>query len=366
MEGEAPSANYSGKAAPRRKKGGPNRGTWIVVAIAAAVLIAFIAAGGAETLANLDPALLWKKLVKPLSRTLVFLAVGLLIGQIIEGSGISTRLGAIAGPITRTAHLPPQAGTAFATAFASGIAANALLYTSWREGKFDRRQLVLSNLLNASLPAYFLHLPTTFFVVYAMLGRAALVYFALTLCAALLRCAGVLVVGRLWLAPQGGSLGAEKGERKSWPEVWRDSLAKFKTRFRRLLLIILPVYLMVFLLAQSGFFGWLGNALAGWVTAKAFPVEAMSVIAVSVMAEFTSGFAAAAALLEAGSLTLKQVVVALLVGNMVATPFRVIRHQLPHYMGIYSPRLGGFLLTVGQTTRIASVLTVTIGYVWLG
>ncbi|CAO0822146.1 hypothetical protein DFAR_2850002 [Desulfarculales bacterium] len=37
------------------------------------------------------------------------------------------------------------------------MAANTLLFL-WQEGKLTKRQLMLANLLNASLPAYFLHL----------------------------------------------------------------------------------------------------------------------------------------------------------------------------------------------------------------
>ena len=131
-----------------------------------------------------------------------------------------------------------------------------------------------------------------------------------------------------------------------------------------MLVIIVPVYVVVFLLARGGFFAWLSHALAGWVSSRSLPVEAMSVVVLAVAAEFTSGFAAAGALLQSGGLDSKEVVVALLIGNMVATPVRALRHQLPHYLGIYSPRTGAWLLAVGQGVRVASVLVVTVLYAW--
>jgi hypothetical protein len=311
-----------------------------------------------------DGSLLWGKLFWPLLRTLLFVAVGLLVGQLIEGLGWTARLGVLAAPLIRRAHLPPEAGAAFTAAFASGVVANTLLFTSWQEGKLDKRQLVLANILNASLPAYLLHLPTTFFVVYALLGRATLVYFGLTLAAALLRCLGVILVGRL-LLPGGGVQGAAaQAQRPSWPQVWSGVWSKFQKRLGRILTIILPVYVVVFLLAQGGFFAWLSQSAAGWLSSRVVPVEAMSVVVFAVVAEFTSGFAAAGALLQSGSMALSQVVVALLIGNMLATPVRALRHQLPHYMGIYSPGLGGKLLALGQSVRVASVLLVTLAYAW--
>ena len=42
---------------------------------------------------------------------------------------------------------------------------------------------------------------------------------------------------------------------------------------------------------------------------------------------------------------------ALLIGNIAATPVRALRHQMPHYMGIYSPKLGTKLLAIGQSLK---------------
>ncbi len=156
-----------------------------------------------------DPTLLWRRLGRPLLRTLAFVAGGLLLGQVLEALGWTARLGSLAWPLVRLARLPREAGAAFAAAFASGVAANTLLYTAWREGHLSRRELVLANLLNAGVPAFLLHLPTTFFVVYALLGRAALVYFGLTLAAAVLRSLGVILVGRP--GGPGPSCGARPG-----------------------------------------------------------------------------------------------------------------------------------------------------------
>jgi hypothetical protein len=351
------------KGDPGHGRKGGSTGLWLVVAVAAAGLALYLFIGQSDWRAMFSGLDWWGLLIKPLARILIFIAAGLLVGQLIEGLGLSARIGRLTSPLISRAHLPPEAGAAFAAAFASGVAANTLLYTSWQEGKLSRRQLFLANILNASLPAYFLHLPSTFFVVYALLGKAALVYFGLTLFAAILRCLGVIVISRFVLPSDCCTMNMPAGQSRQWKEIWRDTWRKFIKRFKRLILMILPIYLVVFLLAQAGAFAWMGQALAGIVSSRVLPMEAMSVVVFSVVAEFTSGFAAAAALLEAGSLNMQQVVVALLVGNMVATPVRVLRHQLPHYMGIYSPGLGMKLLALGQAARVISVCLVCLVYV---
>jgi hypothetical protein len=57
---------------------------------------------------------------------------------------------------------------------------------------------------------------------------------------------------------------------------------------------------------------------------------------------------------------------ALLIGNILAFPVRALRHQLPRYIGIFSPRMGTQILLMGQGFRIASIIVVGINYYWVG
>ena len=84
----------------------------------------------------------------------------------------------------------------------------------------------------------------------------------------------------------------------------------------------------------------------------------------SVAAEFSSARAAAGALLSAGALTVPQTVAALMLGSIVATPVRAVRHQLPTHVGIFAPKLGTQLLLASQGFRILSLIVVTVAYIW--
>jgi hypothetical protein len=124
--------------------------------------------------------------------------------------------------------------------------------------------------------------------------------------------------------------------------------------------------MLVYILNIMGMFQLLRESLSGFVVTTFMPMESLSVIILSFAAEFTSGFAAAGALLEAGVLTIKQTVLALLIGNILAFPVRAIRHQLPRYIGIFSPKMGTQLLLLGQGFRITSLVVVGLLYYYIG
>ena len=99
--------------------------------------------------------------------------------------------------------------------------------------------------------------------------------------------------------------------------------------------------------------------MARYVAVTFIPIESLSVVILGFTAEFTAGFAAAGALLKDGVLTVKQTAIALIIGNVLAFPLRVLRHQLPRYMGIFSPKMGVQLLLLGQGFRVTSLVAVT-------
>lgn len=343
---------------------GRGRRALAIAALIVAGLILFLALAG-EPSGWPSPARLWSRTARPLLRSVLFISVGLLVGQLIEALGWTAKLGRAVWPLINWARLPGASGAAFTSAFVSGVLANTMLFTGWQNGRLTRKGLILSNLLNASLPAYVLHMPTTMFIVVSLTGRAGLWYIILTFAAAFIRFLGVIAVSRAVMPHCDACTYEPAGSKKGWAEVWRETWPKFRTRLGRMVLIIIPVYLAVAALAESGFFDRLQMLLARWVSSSVIPVEAMGLIVFSAAAEFTSGFVAAGALLESGALAVRDVVLALLIGNVVATPLRTLRHQLPHYMGIYSPRLGAEMLLIGQTVRVLSVVLAAAGFAWL-
>ena len=310
------------------------------------------------------------RLLWPLIRLMLFISIGLIVGQIIEATGWTNTLAVLARPLFRFSNLGNQCSAAFTAAFFSGVTANAMLLDFYKDGKITRNQLFVSNFMN-QLPAFFLHLPTTFFIVIPLTGWAGALYFLLTFAAVMLRTICLALYGNLRL-PKNEAAADEKrtdkmaARAKKADNIWQSIKKKFPRRIKKIVMYVVPIYILIFVLNDMGLFKMARQWLSGYVVTSFIPMEALSVVILSFTAEFTSGFAAAGALLDAGILTAKQTAIALLIGNIIAFPIRALRHQLPRYVGIFSPKMGLQLLLMGQGFRIVSIILVGIIYYYVG
>ncbi|MGE4297093.1 MAG: hypothetical protein AB7E47_03605 [Desulfovibrionaceae bacterium] len=312
------------------------------------------------SLSTLATGLAW-----PLLRLLGSISIGLFIANLIEALNWTHAVARVAGPLIRAARLKDVAGASFSMAFFSGVAANTMLAESYDKGELTTRELVLSNLFN-SLPTYFLHLPTMFFITLPFLGQAAFLYVGLTLVAALLRTGGIVVLGRFLLPelPDGCVVCRLEDEGfKGWKAAVRTSWRRFKKRIRKIVYYTLPIYTAMYFASKYGLFTWIEHGLANSLGTMAFlPPKAMGIVVFHVAAEFTAGLAAAGALLQDGGLAVRDVVVALLLGNVLSSPMRAFRHQFPYYAGIFKPRTALHLIMFSQSLRMCSVFFVGLVY----
>jgi hypothetical protein len=301
----------------------------------------------------------FQKLGLPLLRLLFFILIGLMAGILIETLGWTRQAAVLARPFFRFSNLGNRCSAAFTAAFVSGVTANAMLLEYYKENKINKLQLFLSNYVN-QFPAFFLHLPTTLFIILPLTGKAGMLYLLLTFLATLSRTVVFFTFGHVFLpdtATTAASTAAvEKETKKDWRLIFEKLKSRIPGRIVNIMIWVLPIYTIVFLLNLNGFFSWLNQVVAQTVTLSIIPVESLSVVILSFAAEFTSGFAAAGALMDAGVLTVKQTVIALLLGNILAFPIRALRHQLPRYMGIFSPKMGLQLLLSGQLFRVLSII----------
>jgi hypothetical protein len=313
---------------------------------------------------TLTCAKMFHRLFIPLIRLIVFITLGLLIGQYIELSGLTKKLSILARPLFRFGRLGDRCGSAFTMAFISGVAANGMLLEFYQDGKISRQQIYLTNFVN-HLPVYFLHLPTTVFIVLPLTGLAGMIYFMITFLATLFRVFLFLLYGHLVLKqPEEYKLRSlnKKIQDQEPHGIWTQIKTKLPRRLVKVFVWIFPIYILVYMINAAGWFKFLNSLLSSFVVTRIVPVESLSVVILSFVAEFTSGFAAAGALLDSGVIDVKQTVIALLAGNIVAFPIRAIRHQLPRYMGIFSPKMGAGMLFAGQFFRIASIVIVGACY----
>ena len=315
--------------------------------------------------AFLQPDLLIAKVLAPLGRALVFMSLGLTAAMIIEAKGWSLRLGRLAAPLTNWAQLPRTAAASFTLALVSMHAANGLLSEALDRREISPRALAVANLMNGSWPSFIIHLPSTAAVAVSFAGLAGLAYTAIIFAAATLRLVGTAVLGRL-LLPRGGEAPArDYGEApKPWREVWPGLIIRLRRRLTVLISVAAPVFYLITLAAGFGFFEWLQAAAEAHFPDFFLPVEAAALVIFAFTSEFTSGFAAAGALIGNSSLTVPQAAAALVLGTIIATPVRVLRWQLGTYLALFQVRLGLVLIFVNQSFRVLS-LALTLAVFWL-
>lgn len=310
----------------------------------------------------------------PLGRLVLSMAAGLFLAGLVEGFGWTRFMARLASPLARFANLSQTAAASFSLAFFSPASANALLAEARRDGRLSAKELVLSNLFNSS-PAYLVHLPTLVSVAVAFLGRYAFVYVSLTFGAAILRTLCTVVAGRLLLPPLSRRAKEREKEaeaglaKKSWREILSATFKRFRRRFLRLLVYTIPVYCAIFAMREAGWFAmaqaWLAEHTGGpGPFSVILPPEALGVAVLFIAAESGAAFSAASSLLQAPGVLPQQIVLALLLGNILSSPMRAVRHQFPSYAGYFGPAGAVVLVTASQASRCISLLVVGLFY-WL-
>jgi hypothetical protein len=353
------------KDASLKPAAGGKASLWLPALAAAAVTGLLWLARPGEMEAFLEPGFLAARVLKPLARALLFMGLGLTAAMFIEAKGLSRRLGRLAAPLTSWARLPRVAAASFTLALVSGPAANGLLSEALDRRELGPRALAVANLLSGSWPTFIVHLPSTLAVAAAFAGRAGLAYTAVMFAAATLRLFGAAALGRLIL-PRAEGTGREAADeaRKPWREIWPGLKSRLRRRLTALVSVAAPVYYLITLAANLGFFSWLEGAAATHFPDFFLPAEAAALVIFAFTSEFSSGFAAAGALIENSSLTVAQAAAALILGNIIATPVRVLRWQLGAYLGFFQVRLGLVLIFCNQLFRVLS-LSLTLAAFWL-
>jgi hypothetical protein len=313
--------------------------------------------------------LLWSGLLWPLARLVFFISLGVMVGNFIEALNWTHQVGRIVRPLTRIGRLSAVSGASFSMAFFSGVAANTMLAEAHDQGRLSKLELVLANLFN-SLPRFFLHLPTVLFLTLSMIRGAAFIYVGVTLAAAALQTGLVVLAGRLFLSPGNNAMVDIREEEVPEKVTWRQALEKSRQRFQKRIAVILrftvPAYVLFFFLNFLGFFEDAQKFLADHVSFLSWlHPKTLGIVALHLTAEFSAGLAAAGALLDAASISSRDVVLALLAGNVLAAPVRALRHQFPYYIGIFRPKLAVELIVVSQVCRVLAVVAATSVYYFL-
>lgn len=308
---------------------------------------------------------IYQKLFLPLFRLVATMTIGLLIASLLESLHWTRFISRISSPLAQLAHLRDVASTSFALAFFSPAASNSLLAESHAKGEMSRRELVLANLFNSS-PTFLVHLPTLFSLIFAFLGTRAFIYVGLSFVAAALRTLGTVLAGRILLPPVSETVTSQNeisSKRNNWKESIKKTVKRFKKRISKLLIYTIPIYCLFFAAQQAGWFTITEEWLAGHSSWLSFlNPKAVSIVAMYLLSESGAALSAAAFLGTNGELAPQEIILALLVGNILSTPMRAVRHQFPSYAGYFAPSMALTLVVMNQLCRAGSMILVTVVY----
>ena len=293
-----------------------------------------------------------------LLRTLPFIILGIIIGEFLITLKILDKIAILAKPIIGFAHLRKECGVSFLMSFASPTASDAMLADYHAKKLLTKKEMFLASLINCSFPGniaeFFLYsLPVTV----PLLGLAGIGYSIIFLLIGFVEAGLLMVVSRLILEKRQDTfepaMDMEKKERIHLANAFTQSVKDSIPTIKRITLTIVPVLFVVCMLIEVGVFDVLASHLSD--ASPYLPISPAGLgIIIAQLGDFTAACAVASPLLSAGEITGKEVIVALLTGNVLASTVMAFRSGMPYLIGIFGFR-SGLELTVLSTIIWTSI-----------
>ena len=286
-----------------------------------------------------------------------YMIVGVILAELFVELGWIEKIGFLVLPLTKFAHLRKECGVSFLTAFASPAAANASLKHLYDEELIDERELIISSILN-SFPSIIMHWRTLLPVLVPLLGVTGLIYVGLLTLVGFIKTTIVLFMGHFMLDEKPDNPNIEQASRSSFPDAFRSSIGRSKKTLGRILGVMIPTTIVVFILIDMGLFDALATHLQAISEYLPVPASGLPIIA----AQFASKIAAytiAGNMLTEGILSSRDIVVTLLVGKILSS-ITTIRILAPYYMGIFGPRLGLKVMLLSALLREGILIVITL------
>ena len=290
-----------------------------------------------------------------LAFTALGIALGVLVMNYVMGRESVVRLVDRLGRwVTRLSGLPGYCSLPFVVSLVSPSTASSMLVAMYRDGRLTRRELYVASLINA-FPALLSHLRTLVPVLLSTMGVYGLAYLSILMAIGLAQMLIFAIIGRRYAA--GG-----KGVAGSAGLVSGNVLS-----LRRALRLIVRM-VVVTAVTSAAFTVVMGLGIDQYINdylSHAFSALNPYVVGliVAYMVSDSAAFAAAGTLISngfSGTLVIRW----LLLGYVVSSLVRGVRHNAPYYLGIYGFRDGVAILLISILTR-ALLALVVLGVLWL-
>jgi hypothetical protein len=310
----------------------------------------------------------WPRKLVMLVELALYIAVGVILGQLLEVLGVVRYLAVLTWPITRLGALPRAAGPPLLMALQSGAVANSMLVASRDQGQLNNRHLYTAVLVVSCL-SLFAHLPTFIVPIGMAFGpTATAALFGARFSAIFVEIIVVLAVSN-WLirrrgekplradgAPRGrepASVTVRPARRRGQEQqgIWTQVFHRSRRTLKRLGIYVVPTFLVMASLERVGFFGWLTRQLPSVFAPSFLPAQAAAIIPAQALSLY-NGAIAAASFVDSGTMTVRQAILVILVGSLLTAPIRTLKHALPTYVAVLGARPGMVMALSAQGLRI--------------
>ncbi len=308
----------------------------------------------------------WPRKGLMLFELMLFISIGVLIGQVVEVSGFVKMLAWLTMPLTGLGKLSHHAGPAFLMAFQSGAVANSMLVSQRDSGQISNRELYTSVYVVSAL-SLFAHLPTFVVPIGIAFGwEATIALFGVRFSAIAIQIVLTLLISRFifgrlqigeQLAVSSHVTAVREGRRKQgafWATVWKRS----SKTLTRLIIYLIPTFALMATMEYYGAFKWLAAAMPQLFTFDFLPPQSLLIIPAQALSLY-NGAIAAANFIDSGAISTQQAVIIILFGSMVTAPVRTLRHALPTYVAVLGARPGLFMAISAQLFRMFFLLLCT-------
>ncbi len=313
------------------------------------------------------------RVLRRLLRLTLMVGAATFIGTVFEIRNWTGFARFLLRPLINFARLPQIVGAAMITALFSNYAAGGVLAGSFAEGRISRFEMRVGAICN-SYAAYVSHSFRIMYPVIGALGLPGFYYFAMIFGSGLLITLTALTVCR-YRPPSAISCNNERAaanveakvvaaEPLSWPQTLAKSWGRSRNILIRVLWVTVPLYLLASYLNYIGIFQvW--KEFVPAAAAPFFPPEVLTIMAAR-LGGLVSAAGVAYELYSHGSIGCAHILLALLAGNLITNPVRMLRRSLPTAMGIFPPRDGFFIVAVMQVSRLLFVtLYIAVIIAWL-
>ena len=286
------------------------------------------------------------------------IVIGIILAELVVQLKLVRALGFLMLPITKFGHLRTECGVSFLTAFGSPVAANSMLMEFYNNKLIDRREVIIASMITA-FPAIVMHWPYMLPTLIPLIGFPGVIYFCILMLGGIIETGIVLVAGRFLLPKRNAEdTKIDKEQRPPLKEALKTSVKNARKMIKRILLIIVPCIVIVFVLMDIGVFELLETHLSSVAAYFPIPAEGLPIIAAQ-FAEPVVAYTIAGSLLSQNILTAKAVVLTLLIGDVLST-ITILRFIIPYYLGVFGPKLGTQIMTLATTLRLGVVVVIIV------